>query len=56
MILLNLNPAKPTTVWDICFGGNPNKGEVPKLVIDTPKALQVIVDESKQQIIIVEVK
>lgn len=56
MFTLNLSTPKPTTTWSICYNGNPNKGEVPKMLIDSKKNIQVLIDEDKQQIILIEGK
>lgn len=56
MIQANLNVPKQNSQWSICFNGNPSKGEIPKLLIESKKNLQVLIDEDKQQIIIVEGK
>lgn len=52
----NLAQPKPNSVWSVNFGGNPTKGEVPKTIIESKKNLQILVDEDKQQIIILEGK
>jgi hypothetical protein len=57
MIVFNLPiPAVKGTTNKICIGGDPTKGEIPKVQMETQKNLQIMIHEETGTIIIKEGK